>query len=522
VTGSVPAPGGDAGGAEGDHRLLAAALALGALVIGIVAGGLVAGGKVVAVPALAALALPPLLWLRPHVAPAMLLGAAVAIEQFPYTVGPRDGVPTSHIPLFHGLGAVHLNGVDLLLGLVVLLWLVKNAPTAPFPWPRSRMAGAVVSVMAVVLVGVVVGVAHHGDVRTAFTEIRPFFYLGVTYLLASVLLTTRAALRSMLWVLVLGSGVKAGLGLMLFFSVRHLQPRPEAVLGHEEAFFFGIFVIAVLGLWIFQVYGPLRTTATLLLPVVVLADLVNSRRLAFLILGVGIPVMLVIGMVRLPHRRRRIWQILGGLAAVTAVYMPMYWNKTGGLAQPARAVRATVAPSQRDALSNLYRDQENANLRLNIAQAPVLGKGFGVPIDYVLPITDISDIDPLITHIPHNGVLYIFMRMGIPGGVAFWSLIGVGMITGCRLAKARDTELAFLGALLVCGLLAYTLQGYNDQGFFFYRIALAVGLMLGMAEAALRYDRQSEDTTSLPVDGSRGATRSRGRSGRGTVVLVRA
>ena len=48
----------------------------------------------------------------------------------------------------------------------------------------------------------------------------------------------------------------------------------------------------------------------------------------------------------------------GGLAValvVSAVYFPAYWNKTGGLAQPARALRSMVAPDPRDALSDLYR-----------------------------------------------------------------------------------------------------------------------------------------------------------------------
>ena len=65
-----------------------------------------------------------------------------------------------------------------------------------------------------------------------------------------------------------------------------------------------------------------------------------------------------------------------------------------------------------------------------------------MPIDYALPIADISDIDPLITYIPHNGVLYILMRMGLLGGSALFALVGVGLISACRLARSRDRELA--------------------------------------------------------------------------------
>jgi hypothetical protein len=177
------------------------------------------------------------------------------------------------------------------------------------------------------------------------------------------------------------------------------------------------------------------------------------------------------------------------MAVVLAVYLPAYWNKTGGLAQPARAIHSAVSPDPRDAASNLYRIQEDANLKLNIHEGGLLGKGFGVPIDYALPIVDISATDPLIAYIPHNGVLYIPMRMGVAGAIAFWSLLAAGLITACRLARSRDRELAVVGALLACGLVAYALQGYNDQGFFFYRIAFVMGTLFGVAHAATRMDR---------------------------------
>ena len=103
-------------------------------------------------------------------------------------------------------------------------------------------------------------------------------------------------------------------------------------------------------------------------------------------------------------------------------------------------------------------------------------------------IQDISTIDPLILYIPHNGVFYIFMRMGLLGAIAFWSLLGIAIITGCRLVRSRNREVALFGALLACALVGYALEGYNDQGFFMYRIAFVIGTLLGLGEAARRLD----------------------------------
>ena len=190
----------------------------------------------------------------------------------------------------------------------------------------------------------------------------------------------------------------------------------------------------------------------------------------------------------LPERRRYVGRIAGILAVVLMVYLPLYWNKSGGLAQPARAIHSVANPNRRDASSDLYRIQEYANLQINIREGKPLGRGFGVPIDYVLPIQDISSIDPLIKYVPHNGVLYILMRMGVLGGIAFWSMLGIAIIGGCRLARSRDRELAMIGALTAALMVAYTFEGATDQGFFYYRVAFVVGTMLGLCEAARKLD----------------------------------
>jgi hypothetical protein len=256
--------------------------------------------------------------------------------------------------------------------------------------------------------------------------------------------------------------------------------------------FFGLFIIATLALWLFEIRGRLRTTATLLLPVVIVGDLVNTRRAAWLILGGALIVFAVIGLVSLPSRRRFLRRALTVLAVISIFYFPAYWNHTGSLAGPARAVHSAIKPNTRDELSDLYRVQENANLKLNIKQGGFLGKGFGVPIDYALPIANINSIDPLIAYVPHDGVFYIFMRMGLLGGIAFWSLLGAAIISGCRLSKSANREVACFGALVACAVVGYALEGYNDQGFFMYRIAFAMGCLLGVAEAVRVTVRQTE------------------------------
>jgi hypothetical protein len=466
---------------------LAAGLAIAAVLGGLLAGWLVADGKPIVVLGLLAAFLPVLLWKRPELGPTVLVVGGLTIEQFGYTIGPRGGAATTKIPLFHGMSGLHINPADMLLVVLFVIYLLKRETGAVRSWPRSPTANSVKWLMVAVLYGLVLGKLHHGTLRFAFTEIRPYVYLAATFYLASVLITNRSALRSVLWAIILSVSFKAAQGLMLFLSVRKLAVRPDAVLGHEEALFFALFFLLVLSLWLFEVKGTLRTTATWLVPVVLAGDLANTRRAAWLVLGVGVLTLLAVTASVLPRRRRTVGRILIALVLVCSVYIPAYWNKTGGLAQPARAVRSAVAPSsERDQSSDLYRIQEDENLWFNIREGKVIGKGFGVPINYALPIEDISDIDPFIKYIPHNGVLYVLMRMGLLGAIAFWSLLGLAIVYGCRLARSVERELAVVGAVVVAMVVAYAFEGHTDQGFFYYRVAFVMGTLLGLAEAARR------------------------------------
>lgn len=486
------------------------AILAGGLLFGLFAGEEVASGHTGQMFLLAVVVVPVLLWKRPVAGPLLLLTSALLIEQFGQTVvaasnqQPGDGsvslappAPlTWHIHLYNGIGSLHVEPIDLLVFGVAMIYLARTRPGTR-NWPRSQVSRGMLAVLGCVLFGLVMGIVrHHGTLRVALMETRPYVYLSATFFLTAALVRNRSALRAVLWAFVIGTGLKALQGVFIFLQVANWHPRPEAVLGHEEAYTLGIYIILVAALWLFQVKGTLRKTATWILPLVIAADLANNRRAAWLDLGGGLIVLAVIGYCALPHRRRALNRAGLVLLAFLAVYLPAYWNKTGGLAQPARAIHSQLSPDPRDAASNLYRLQENANLKLNIHQGGVLGSGFGVPIDYALPIVDISKIDANIKYVPHNGVLYILMRMGLLGMIAFWGLLGAGIIAACRLARVADRELAVIGAFVACALIAYALEGSVDQGFFFYRIALVMGTLLGLAEAARRIDRARLDPGS--------------------------
>ncbi len=462
-----------------------------AVVAGLVAAKLAASGHPAIVFVFPALLVPVAIWKWDEAGVIVVVAVATLVEQVTYTVGP--GVPgafTQNIPLFHSITqGSGINLFEVLLGLILITCVMKGALRGSLRLPHSGLSRSIVAFLLVVLVGFGVGLSHGGAFRWAVWEVRPWVYLGAMFWISASLLNTRRALRAVLWTFVLGSGFKALQGLKIWIPARHLTPHPEAILAHEEAFFFGLFIFLTLGLWIFEQRGALRNTATALLPVVLLANLANSRRNAWAILAFGIAAMIVIAYKTLPHRRPLLRRLGVVLVIGSALYFPAFWNNDSTVGQPARAIHSAVQPDPRDRSSDTYRVQENANLLYNIRRSHDLGTGFGLKIDYHLPIVNIRNIDPMIAYIPHDGVLYIWMRLGIVGELTFLMMIAAAILRAVQLTRVGDKELALIGTLTVCAVIAYLVQGYNDMGFTWFRIALGMGVLLGATEAALRVAR---------------------------------
>jgi hypothetical protein len=482
--------------------LLALCLAA-AVVGGVVAGSLASANRVLALPALLVVFLPILAWRRWGLTVLGLSFLALLIEQ--YRIGVPGGDLTDHVPLFtslsdgFGLSGIYVNPMEILLATVLLVLLVR-AGQRRAALPRTALAASLAILVLAVVAGAVHGVASGGDYKMALWESRPLVYVAVMYLLATQLPDSIGVVSGFLWMFVLGVAVKTFQGLYLIIvSLAGGHSLGDYLLSHEDSVFLVLFMVLVVGLWLFSIPGPLRRVSTALLPVVLLVDLANNRRTSWLQLGACLLVLLLVAWIRLPERRKLAAVILITIAVGMAIYLPLYWGHTGLLAQPARAIQSTFAPSARDASSDLYRQVENANLQINIMRSPVIGVGYGIPIDYAIPMVDLSRIDPFIRYIPHNNILYIWMRLGILGALVFWSFIGFAVVSACRLLRARDMRLALYGALVLCAVINYLIMGYLDLGLFWFRVAIFMGLMFGTLEVARRLQAAQEMGPLLTV-----------------------
>ncbi len=108
-------------------------------------------------------------------------------------------------------------------------------------------------------------------------------------------------------------------------------------------------------------------------------------------------------------------------------YVGAFWSSSSTIAFPAQAVKTVVAPDSlgaADQSSDQYRDIENYNLNYTIRADPIAGQGFGRPFLRPIPLADISVFE-LNAYLPHNSLLWIWIKMGFLGFVTVLYLFAV-------------------------------------------------------------------------------------------------
>lgn len=486
------------------RNLVGAGLLIAAVLLVPLVGTLVVAGRGFYAVGVAALLLPVLFW---RVRPSPVIMLALAATAVPRFADPAGDDPAARIPLFRsfsetfGVSGGFMLPIELVIGLALLLWLAHAITNRRLSIRASHTGVAMAVLMGIALAAEGYGLARGGVFHISLWELRPFLYLGLSYLLASQLLTTRGALRGVLWAMVIGTGTISIVGTERTFTLTGTYPRPDAILEHDEAFFFGCFILLTVALWVYGQRGWLRRLATGFLPLVVIADFGNNRRAAWIIIPATLLALVVVAYARMPERRRRILVVVGVALALATGYTVAFHSTTSIYGAPAHGIWSQFNPDSRDYLSNLYRDLENANLGLDIRSAP-LGEGFGVPIPHPIPLLDATSIDPLIDFIPHNNILYVWLRLGTQGAIAFWFVVGAAVVAACRLARQPEPLYGLFGTVALCAIIAWLAEGWLDKGIVSFRITILVGCLIGGVAAARRLAaaaRQEDEAQRGPM-----------------------
>src|SRR6266436_141163 len=356
--------------------------------------------------------------------------------------------------------------------------------------------------------GVLHGLTSGGDLKITVVELRPFWYLFISYLLAYNLVTRVSHLRAFFWIVILAAGIKGLQGVYIYLVALHGNLTGiDTIMSHEESFFFAALLVLTMLLCLHHQYRPQLYAALLVLPFVVITLVANQRRADYLALAVAIPVawLLIFRVKR--HARKRLFVIMLIGAVLSVGYVATFSHSSAGFAQPARAIVSVFSPDNtdtRDSNSNLYRMIENDDLKYTVKQSPVFGLGFGKPYLQPIPLTSvfagILAADMYYGYVPHNNIYWVWMRLGAIGFFVFWYLFGAMIVRGCLIARRlRDSYLQLVAIYIVAMVFMEITVAFADYQLFLYRNVIYVGLLIGILMKLPALDESNTSVGNVPT-----------------------
>jgi hypothetical protein len=431
----------------------------------------------------------------------VLAGCVFLFEQEPLPIP----ILTDSLYVFHW--PVQLEGfVERPIGVLIIfslvLWVIHQLAKR-----RQLLRGGALMIpfslfMLCVVSGALYGLASGGNLKIVVVQVRPLWYLLVSYVMANNFVTRKGHIRTFFWLVILCAGVKALQGLYIYLIAYHgnLQGH-DTIMSHEESFFFAALLLLITILCLCHRYRPQLFAALLMAPAVIVAMVANQRRTDYVALLVGLGVAWVLVFQVRPKARK--WLMAGLLISVIlgGSYVIAFAHGTGTLAGPARGIISVFNPSStdtRDATSNLYRIYEDNDLKYTVKQHP-LGLGFGKPFLQPLPLTSIFpgivNFDPYYNYVPHNTIYWIWTDLGPIGFFALWFLIGSIIIRGCiTVRQLRDPYLQVVAIYVVAVTFMEVIVAYADYQLFFYRNVIYLGLLCGILVKLPLLDQQEQQT----------------------------
>lgn len=378
-----------------------------------------------------------------------------------------------------GLTGISSSPLELLLVLIFVVWLAQGAARRQLSFRGGRLGWPMLLFTLALLLGLMRGIAGGGNFSIALWESRYLFYTVLCYVLAANTVRTYRHVATFTTIMLVASGLYAIEGAyrrVALIDTNQLGVIPEFAYSHESVIFLGALMLLVLAQAVFGAPFWQRLLGLLVLPVAAYTLLATERRAGYIALVIG---FIAYTLVFLVAHRKAFFALMLPMLIAFAIYLPLFWNNTTMLGQPARAIRSLSQPDPRDAASNLYRDLELVNVRATIKANPIVGVGFGREYDFVVPLPDLSWW-PFWHYEPHHNILYIWLKLGGIGFVIFWVVIGTALARAAYVVRVvRRPEARVFALLTLAGILMTLAFLYVDLGLRSGRVTVFLGMLLG-------------------------------------------
>jgi O-Antigen ligase len=463
----------------------------------LIAGGL-ASSPGIALSALVSLIVAVLIILWPVVGFYVVALCTLLVEQSPLLTP----VLTDHLDIFYwpaGLEGLIERPIGFLFIFILLTVACRRILNRQHPLQGGKLFWPFLCYFLCALGGVAHGLINGGDFKIIVIEIRPFWYMFISYLIGYNLVTCKRHIYLFFWFVILSAGVKALQGLYIYLIFLHgsLAGHRE-IMSHEESFFFVSLLVLLILFYLHHCYRPQLRIILLILPCAIVALVANQRRADYIALLVGLAAIWLLIFCLKPRTRKKLLTLMLICVVLGVSYIAIFANSTGGIGAPAHAIVSIFRPDAQNAPSNLYRTIENFDLKYTARQNPLFGFGFGTKFLQPQRLADISIRDLNYLYVPHNTLYWIWMRLGLIGFFALWYLLGTAIIrAGMIVRSLRDPYLQLTAMYIVGVIFIEIVVAYADYQLFSFRNVIYIGLLAGilMKLPALDEAERERETT---------------------------
>lgn len=354
--------------------------------------------------------------------------------------------------------------IEVYLGITAMSWVAHMAGARDWRVLGRPLLWPIVIFGSLVFVGAAYGVGTGGDTRIAIWELRPLLYLVAIYLLASNLFTRTEHYVRLAWVVVASISIQNFFAIKYYFSLPAAEREGlETLTAHSTSVIYGWVFMLTLAVWVLRKCSWSARWLMLLASIpTAYVFVLSQRRAAVIAMAAAFPVFALVLFFR---RRRAFFCVVPFVLVLTAVYTAAFWNASDGVGFGARAIKTVIASdeaSERDASSNLYRDIENYDLNFTIRSTPITGVGFGNEFYQPAPLPDISFF-VFSEYIPHNQMLWIWLKMGFLGFVTTFFIIAATLRAGTRATMQLPTGNTLAVAVAATlGVVMFFVYAYVD------------------------------------------------------------
>jgi hypothetical protein len=393
--------------------------------------------------------------------------------------------------------------MELQLVFLFFVWLLVAAIRQSLSIVRIPLKSPALLFALTLITWIIYGKSAGGDFVVALWETRAFFYLIIMLFFVPQIIRTKEQIHSLLWVCIAGITIKAVQGAIRYaengFSFGWWPNIVDTYTNHEDPVFMITLFLLLIALTVFRAPTKQKGALLWLLLPLMLGFQSAQRRATYASFMASMLAFIVL----LPkEQRNRVLRATVSGAIVFAIYLGAFWNVNSKVGALAQQFKATVTDSEgvrgdKDKESDYYRDAENYNLGFTYRAVPIAGVGFGNP--YLTPARMWGvQVLALGKYIPHNQILWIFVEMGVIGGIVFWLFLN-SFVFYATVVFRRLTDPYFKAVCTICivQVINQCVVSYVDMQLTYYRNMTYLGILMGLVVVIDRLDKEKHQVADV-------------------------